>query len=110
MVMVFALGSVSGGHFNPAVTLAVLISGRCKIDLRGCDADGHGLRPGLGLRRPLQPRGDAGRAHLGEVQDRSRACGALHAVPNGWRSGGGPRLLADLRDGFRDEASGVLHP
>lgn len=31
MVMVFALGSVSGAHFNPAVTLAVLISGRSKI-------------------------------------------------------------------------------
>lgn len=31
MVMVYALGSVSGAHFNPAVTLAVLISGRDKI-------------------------------------------------------------------------------
>lgn len=31
MVMVFALGSVSGGHFNPAVTLAVALSGRGKI-------------------------------------------------------------------------------
>jgi len=29
MVMVFAGGHVSGGHFNPAVTLAVWIRGRC---------------------------------------------------------------------------------
>jgi aquaporin Z len=29
MVMIFAGGHVSGGHFNPAVTLAVWIRGRC---------------------------------------------------------------------------------
>ena len=29
MVMVFAGGHVSGGHYNPAVTLAVWIRGRC---------------------------------------------------------------------------------
>jgi aquaporin Z len=29
MVMVFAGGHISGGHFNPAVTLAVWIRGRC---------------------------------------------------------------------------------
>lgn len=33
MVMVFALGSVSGAHFNPAVTVAVLLSGRGVIGL-----------------------------------------------------------------------------
>jgi aquaporin Z len=30
-VMVYALGSVSGGHFNPAVTLAIWLAGRRKI-------------------------------------------------------------------------------
>lgn len=33
MVMVFALGSVSGAHFNPAVTIAILLSGRGIIAL-----------------------------------------------------------------------------
>lgn len=31
MVMVYSLGSVSGGHFNPAVTLAIMLSKRHKI-------------------------------------------------------------------------------
>lgn len=34
MVMVYALGNVSGAHFNPAVTLAVYLSGRNKIPQR----------------------------------------------------------------------------
>merc|ERR1719420_1594904 len=32
MVMIFALGSVSGAHLNPAVTFAILLSGRNKIE------------------------------------------------------------------------------
>jgi len=33
MVMVYALGPVSGGHLNPAVTVAIALSGRGKISL-----------------------------------------------------------------------------
>ena len=31
MVMIYAGGHISGGHFNPAVTLAVTLRGRCKL-------------------------------------------------------------------------------
>jgi aquaporin Z len=31
MVMIFAGGHVSGGHYNPAVTLAVTMRGRCSV-------------------------------------------------------------------------------
>lgn len=31
MVMIFAGGHISGGHYNPAVTLAVTLRGRCSV-------------------------------------------------------------------------------
>ncbi len=31
MVMIYAGGHVSGGHYNPAVTLAVIMRGRCSV-------------------------------------------------------------------------------
>ena len=34
MCMIYALGSVSGGHFNPAVSLAIYLSGRTKFSSR----------------------------------------------------------------------------
>jgi aquaporin Z len=37
MVMVYAGGHVSGGHYNPAVTVAVWLRGRCsQADVPGC--------------------------------------------------------------------------
>ena len=37
MVMIFAGGHISGGHFNPAVTLAVYLRGKCEArDVTPC--------------------------------------------------------------------------
>lgn len=41
MCMIYALGNVSGAHFNPAVTLAILLSGRKKIKGGPMEAVGY---------------------------------------------------------------------
>jgi aquaporin Z len=44
MIMVYAGGHVSGGHYNPAVTLAVWLRGRCP----SCDVPGYWISQTLG--------------------------------------------------------------
>src|ERR1700752_2412902 len=44
MVMVYAGGHISGGHYNPAVTLAALVRGR----IRGSDAVGYWIAQAVG--------------------------------------------------------------
>jgi len=76
--MIYALGDVSGAHFNPAVTLAIFVSGRDK-DLTAQEAAYYVLAQlGGGLVAaatyagiyngnvvPLAPRGDFGWAEVG---------------------------------------------
>jgi aquaporin Z len=44
MIMVYAGGHVSGGHYNPAVTLAVWLRGRCP----SCDVPGYWISQIIG--------------------------------------------------------------
>jgi aquaporin Z len=44
MIMVYAGGHISGGHYNPAVTLAVWLRGRCA----GADVPGYILAQAIG--------------------------------------------------------------
>ena len=67
-MLIATLGGVSGGHFNPAVTLAAAIIAADRPDRRGRlhprpalgrrarRADGQGLPPRRGPRRPLRRR------------------------------------------------------
>jgi aquaporin Z len=43
-VMIFAGGHVSGGHYNPAVTLGVFLRGRCPL----ADVPGYWIAQGVG--------------------------------------------------------------
>jgi aquaporin Z len=47
MVVIFAGGHISGGHFNPAVTLGVWLRGKCEAKGRGfCNTAPAGDTPG----------------------------------------------------------------
>ena len=83
MVMVYAGGHISGGHYNPAVTLAVLLRGRCPtqdvIPYMVAQVVGAGLRGGRGD----LPQGDAGQARPRPRHRRGR-CWPSSCSPSPW--------------------------
>merc|ERR1719258_556150 len=117
-VMVFALGSVSGAHFNPAVSLAITLRGKMPVDLMfyymGAQITG-GLLLGhhrwrVHLRAPLavHRRGGARlraavqlRPHLRRAERRDDRCsdavrrfgGGLHGSRSSCRDWVGKRML-----------------
>ena len=89
MAMVFAFGHVSGAHFNPAVTLAVLLRGGNKISvgdaamywvaqLCGAFAAAGVQQAGLGL-PCMNPKDTAGMAHDAAVM---ASCGSGYPMRN----------------------------
>lgn len=78
MCMIYSLGNCSGGHFNPAVTLAVLLSKRNKIDpaeasyyivaqIIGAITAGLTYISLLGMSAPLNPGSSWGRTTMAET-------------------------------------------
>ena len=81
-VLVSALGAVSGGHFNPAVTLGVWIMGKITPSA-GC-----AVRRRAAGRRPRRRPGPEGglRRCLAGLEHRHPALGAGISPPSGSRS------------------------
>ena len=71
MVMIYAGGHISGGHYNPAVTMAALVRGRISRDRRGRVLDRPG--PGRRGRRGSRPghRQPGARPHADPVRARA---------------------------------------
>ena len=56
LTMVYALGSVSGGHFNPAVSVGLAAGGRFRASVGATGGRGRGARPGDRTRRSRRRR------------------------------------------------------